>query len=417
MAHGIDASLIIRLCGHGATNMTITTHGGFAGFFSQLNTLAQSLLDQLLASDDAGLGSTLYEIYDAPIFGYGGGTLSQFFEPAFSCSAPPLAAQPPLRVFPRYLLVSHLLHLVFKPRRLMTRKSQQQQHVEVAVHARRTDKLVARGAERIAIPNEEQLVALVMECIRDLRAQKLAERSALLASLPAPVAPGVAYSRLSPSLATMLNRSVRVLIASDDSAFANSLAASLRAARYGQEPIEVSIEPARAATSSATPTDGPPPTAREHASCDASCVPPLLATLEAFARAASLVLSTGSNMGAFLLASWPAHNGDRVPFFVDTDQRVTPADLGGVASSKPASQHADVAASSSRASEQQQEQRGVWNRPGERFFCRLELGSRAGLCNGTERWNASSCSSFCLATLRGEACKDCLVMRRGRGVS
>ena len=428
----LQASLVSRLCGHGHATPSITTvatHHGFAGFFSQLNTVAQSLLDQLLLSEDAA-PTSLNVIYDAQISGYGGGPLSQFFEPAFSCEPlePRVAAQP-LKSFPRYFLVSHLLRLIFKPRNSMARGRPQREHVEVAIHARRTDKLVARGAERIAIPNEEQLVALAVGCIRDLRAKRHAEHSHASALLPptmprlasTPVAPAVAHTRLPPSLTAMLNRSIRVLVASDDAAFAISLAARLRALRgLGQEPIEVSIESSGSHagggvnwggggggeataismmnhTSAATS----PPTAREHASCDASCVPPLLATLEGFARAASLVLSTGSNMGSFLLASWPAHNGDQIPIFVDTDQRVAPADLGGITSGKPASDEHTNAATSTRL--------------GERFFCQLELGSRAGLCDSTERWSASGCSSHCLATLRGEGCKDCLEMRGGRG--
>ena len=55
----LQASLVSRLCGHGHATPSITTvatHHGFAGFFSQLNTVAQSLLDQ-----DEGADAFLHE--------------------------------------------------------------------------------------------------------------------------------------------------------------------------------------------------------------------------------------------------------------------------------------------------------------------------------------------------------------------
>lgn len=74
-----------------------------------------------------------------------------------------------------------------------------------------------------------------------------------------------------------------------------------------------------------------------------------------------------------MLGAWPAANENRLPLFYDTDRRITSADLSG----------------------------------GERYFCRLEFGSRAGLCTSSEYWEPSNCSPKCLATLRGEPCGTC----------
>lgn len=79
-------------------------------------------------------------------------------------------------------------------------------------------------------------------------------------------------------------------------------------------------------------------------------MPPLLELINHFSHAERLMLSTRSNVGAFLLAWWPAANGNRMPSILDMD--------GSINSSM---MHPD------------------------RIYCDLPYGSRHGWCDGRGR--------------------------------
>ena len=127
-----------------------------------------------------------------------------------------------------------------------------------------------------------------------------------------------------------------VFIASDDHQFALALAQRLR---HSWPALRVDVEPA--------------PRSTTHQACSSACVAPLLQTIERFVHASALVVSLRSNMGGFILSSWSAANADGVPPFVDVDGRVRPKHLAA----------------------------------GARYFCALNWGSRAGLCQAGERFS------------------------------
>ena len=130
------------------------------------------------------------------------------------------------------------------------------------------------------------------------------------------------------------------------------------------------------------------PPANVSARNDVVGIGPLLSLVEGFSRAAALIIGSGSNLGGFMLSAWPAANADAVPRFIDTDRRLTRESLVG-GSAGP----------------------GREDEPA-RHFCRLEFGSRAGLCTAHEYWDPATCSAKCLATLRAEPCGSCFEQGR-----
>ena len=199
-----------------------------------------------------------------------------------------------------YHLVSQLLRL-FQPRQPIAAPSTR---YALAVHARRGDKLFAKGRERIALPSADLLARTAIRLLGTIRR-------------PA------------------------VLIASDDGPFASEFAQRLRRGAPG---VRVEVQATNLSS---------------HHQCDASCIPPLQALVVSFSRAGRLLVSLRSNMGGYLLASWSGLNGRSTPPpFVDLDGRVKDDALG------------------------------------DRYFCSLRWGSRAGLCAPGERFDRmASCTA------------------------
>ena len=374
------------------------THSQTAGYFSQLHTVAQSLLESMVG-DGRGVES-LSAIYGIRLHGYGGAPLGHHVKAAFACveqdqprsssqastTAPASSAASVtsvtstsrclesargpaaghairlkdsmrgvavgiLRLAPRHQVVSRLLRLVFSPRRRSQLTTHRGRRFDVAVHARRTDKLTARGVERIAVLDEQQLVEQVkvaLEALRDRRREVEALREA-----PAAAGGGGPVAR-----------PPRILVASDDDGFAHSLADRLRAIRrdLDQSTAPPSVEVAQGAPRlNAERIAG---IRAPYDECDGTCITPLTALVEDFQHADALILSLASNVGGYLLSSWPAANGDALPLFIDTDGQLKVEDVSD----------------------------GRW-------FCKLDFGSRAGLCSTRERFDARvACSREALAS-------------------
>lgn len=130
----------------------------------------------------------------------------------------------------------------------------------------------------------------------------------------------------------------RVLITSDDQDFQAAVARRLAAMGVAVALAGGSVPALAEANQTAA------------SACDSSCVAPLFDAVAAFGRARVLILSTGSNMGGFMLSAWGAVNGDETPQFLDVDGRLHQSHLarGGL------------------------------------YFCELQWGSRHGLCTGPD---------------------------------
>ena len=315
----LDTALVQLLCTKTAVSFQalpnmLPNQNATTGFFSLLNFLMQRVLEHILRGEGpADLSSSFYA---QPLLGYGGGRLADYFEPAFDCaciatqsgegtrsSAASLVAQAlsvvhgvPTEQRSRYILVSRLSRLLLRVRveRLRYSAAHLRRRYDLAIHARRGDKINASGIERIFIPDELHVLQ---------QALRLLNTSVGGVAEPRPTL----YSRLRAA------GRARVLLTSDDAHFAASLAQRLTA--HG---VRVELPPA----------PPPAPAALSAAEvCGASCVPPLLGLILGFQRSARLLLSASSNMGAFFLSSWAAANDDRVPAFLDLDRRVDRAQL------------------------------------------------------------------------------------------
>ena len=333
-------------------------HGGF---FAQLNVAVNLTLVQLLLGRRPTEPRQLYRLL--PMYGYGGpvsctkareidptirckrgfvfvhgreralhfGSFFEEFSPSGECSRLSYAsadphgqrlAQPTARLheLPRYLVMSHLMNALYGRPRLptwlrpagaspMLRAEGPHYLYSLAIHARRGDKLTeARGHEKIAVWGARQVVA---------QATKLLAQPA----------DGDAGDE-----ASGVKR--RVLLASDDNAFAQEVAAALEALLgVSVHRLHNELEVSRTQEAASV--------------CNASCVPPLLTMVQGFARSRRLMLNTKSNVGAFLLTYWPAANGDRMPPVFDMDRMVSSRDLAP-----------------------------------DRSLCNLPYGSRRGFCSG-----------------------------------
>lgn len=311
------------------------------GLFAQLNTFVQQLVENAYSGRGVAGGDLHTAIYAHPIRSYGDRPLSAWFEPRISCKPSSGCrarhslgwATAELRSAPRYLVASHLLYLLFRPRAGLAGHDGGSPAFDVAIHARRGDKLALQQThtiERIALPGEEALTQqalAVLGCVRGSAAPTLA-----------------AVASLSPP--------PRVLIATDDAAFGEALSKRLVATAGavvtrlgGTAPNDASSAPTNVSASSL---------------CGAACVPALLELVDGFVRARSLVVSLGSNLGGFLLTAWAAHNHDATPPFLDVDGRVL---------------HRHVA------------QRRL-------YFCELQWGSRHGLCGPPAEWTREAAAAW-----------------------
>ena len=283
----IRVALMQILCHSSATYERVEEYPGRAGvggLFSQLNFLAQRVYDHTMQ------GQRPAADFHArmKLMGYGGGPMTTHFHPVPCGRGSQHTAAAPseqsvrnslatLRAASRYLIVSHLLALLYRPRAakeldaFMPAEAHSIGSIDLAIHVRRGDKITeARPGEKIKVWDVE----------------------GILEEVPRNVAPNGS-----------------VLIASDDDAFTQEVAHRLRALGYlalrqGNEQQRFdaqnrSIEAAQV--------------------CDATCVLPLLALKQLFSHSRRLMLSTKSNLGSHLLSSWAAANGDAAPALVDLD--------------------------------------------------------------------------------------------------
>lgn len=249
-----------------------------AGLFSQLNFIAQVLLEALLRGERPAPG-VLYQ--RTRLVGYGGEALGAYFQP-FSCAdaAPDegyLSALAAIRSARRHQLVSRFIHIVFQSTDPPS-ATEPRGTYDVALHVRRGDKLTE--------PVREEQVVIWKE--RDL-----AEH--VRAQLPSG------------------DRVWHALLASDDNGYAQRLAAMLQQ-RGAQVHVIRNDREVFAPDNSSLGAAW-----RE---CDKACVAPLLALARRFSAAKLLMLGSRSNLGTWALSWWPAANGDSDPSFVDLDARV-----------------------------------------------------------------------------------------------
>ena len=293
----VHAAVLTVLCEATTTYERVQEYpgrGGVGGLFSQLNFLAQEVLLRTLKGQ-----RPVADFHSRTILkGYGSAPLASHFH-AIPCGrgqrrvesesgvAPPPAtptveeALATLRSASRYLLVSHLLSVLYRPRAakdleaLMPAAARPPSSVDLAIHVRRGDKFTeARPGEKI----------------------KLWDAASILEEVPKHVRPNGT-----------------VLIASDDDAFTLEVTERLASSgyfglRHGNEQQKFdeqnrSIEAALV--------------------CDTSCVPPLLALKQSFSHARTLMVSTKSNLGSHLLSSWAASNADAAPGLIDLDNVVS----------------------------------------------------------------------------------------------
>jgi hypothetical protein len=290
-----------------------------------VNFLAQQVYDRMLKGERPS--PTFFS--QTTIRGYGDEALARYFHPipcgrgrvgpdeSFSRKLATMVttgtvdeALSTIRSASRYLVMSQVLRALYRPRgireveTLIPFQFRLRGSIDLAVHVRRGDRLtVERQAERIKAWEVDELVQLVR-------------------------------TNLGHSNGT-------ILVASDDNHFCGEVVGKLR--EYGHTALTMANDKER--------LDDQNRSLEAAAVCDASCIPPLIALIEAYKHASTLLLSTRSNIGSHLLASWAAANADAVPKLVDLDAGLK---------------------SSIRAG------------PGGRFFCDLAWGSRRGMCKVSE---------------------------------
>lgn len=259
------------------------------------------------------------------------GQFFQLYRCPHPCTEPFDAAT--LAKLPRFLLVSHLLHLLFRPLQPPSLKSPTNKpfSFDLAIHVRRGDKMSEQRAwEKLSFWNESKITA---------------HASSLL---PRPAA----------SQAQLVTRRPRVLLASDD----NRFAASLKQRLEEELGCTVTWLEATHLNNLADKTaravgEGVGGGHWSSDPCDARCVPPLLELIQGFSHSARLMLNTRSNVGTFLLTWWPAANFDAMPTYLDMD--------GAPAPISP-----------------------------NRIWCDLPYGSRHGTCEGGAPPNSAAAKSL-----------------------
>lgn len=312
---------------------------GVAGLFSQLNVFADGLLTS--AYQGRGPRHGLAQLLATTrLVGYGGGALSDFFEPAAACSAaarglvvttPKGALSRGRKVCPlgmseavdalkanlRYTVVSGLFRVALRPRKPTSGGPR----FDLAVHVRRGDRLwVERTVEKISEWAPEKLLEGMLKLLRESTGGGATGGSATGGSATGDARPATPW---------------RVLLASDDNAYLDRLAALGRAAGMHVEVVGNDAERFDAQNRSMEAAKV----------CGATCVASLLEMTQRFARANALMLSTKSNLGGFLLSYWGAANPTRkLRGLVDLDGALRREALP------------------------------------RRYFCELQWGSRHGLC-------------------------------------
>ncbi len=327
---------------------------GTPGFFSMLNSAADELLRRVYRGERPFSSADYYA--STRLIGYGNATFASFARPwecaTFAARMNVSDAIALLIAASRYVVASHLLHLVYRPWALQG--SAASTRYALAIHLRRGDKLTeGRNSERISIWTEHQVVEAAIPQLRGPRRHSKQEHN----PLDSITADGEAHGDGPTGDERRSDERPLVLLASDDNAFASRverllLAQGVRVERPPNDHDHGTAAPSDACDDSCIPnirllrtqalkTARPPLACR----CDDSCIPPLLALVDGFARADALMLSTKSNMGSYLLSWWAAANADRPPPLLDTDGKAKQGQL----------------------------QRG-------RYFCSLAWGSRHGMC-------------------------------------
>ena len=289
------------------------TRDGVVGLFSQLNAFADALLARVYKGQGPTYGLRAL-LAATRLVGYGGGTMADHFGPSFTCPADGslpgsqsaagrrlaetggggsggvcglsiAAAVDALIVAPRYTVVGALLRLALRPHAAAIAGSggPAAPRFDLAVHIRRGDRLwVDRSVEKITEWTAETLLQKMTTLIQ---------------------------GEANPTV--WVDRRWRVLLASDDNAYLSRLAALSRAAGLV---VEV-------AANEAERFDDKNHSMEAAKVCDGSCISSLLGTVERFAHADRLILSTKSNLGGYILTWWGASNptGRLDKGFIDLD--------------------------------------------------------------------------------------------------
>ena len=274
---------------------------GTPGLFSQLNSVADELLIHVYRGERP-MNAARDFYASTRLLAYGNISLAAHFK-AWSCEAAPppdvrhdpqLWALPALLAAPRYSVASRLLHLMYQPTGVATPASERR--YSLAVHCRRGDKLTeARNSEVISIWNEDKVVAASARAI-DAAATRSSSSSSSSktgggvgngdndndGSDSSVIAKVAAAARAAPE-----GLRPAILLASDDNAFAARVEARLRS--------ELSVDVNRHVNmhdhGSTAPADA----------CDEGCIAPLQQLAADFAKASTLMLSSKSNMGSFMV--------------------------------------------------------------------------------------------------------------------
>ena len=272
------------------------------GFFAQLNWILE------LVDRDAHKGRrppSLPAFYHTDCLGgYGsmrrGIPLEALFEPLVCSDTTPrrtvARAVAILRSSPRYLVVSRLAWLLFRPRAAHIKPpppTEGWMDADVAVHVRRGDKLMAPPLspydESIQFWDEARVASAVMQLLERVDGSRV-----LIASDDGEFAHGVERRLLRWQNVTVEVRPEHVAPPAPRS--------TRRGGRAGRQRGRT----ANVSTRTAQVTAAAPSVGR----CTAACVPPLLALTERFARARALLVSTKSNMGSYFLTRYAATNAD-----------------------------------------------------------------------------------------------------------
>lgn len=332
---------VLRVLCHGQPSFssvpTNPGHKGVSGLTSQLNYIAQGVLERL----DRGEGLSSSDIIHrtTTLRGYGWSAVGEYFEqPACATdldgSMHTTAAAAALLVkSPRYLVASHLLHQLYWPRASLLPLGTPLPRYDLAMHVRRGEKAhtaIREGETHMRNQSEDELV------------------SSALRLLPADA------TRRGDS-ATASRKVWRVLLASDDDSFAQSLTQRLE--QSGHLEVLRLASDKRDATSRSS-------TSEAAAVCGSACLRTPVELAAHFAASDRVMLSSMSNMGVYMLTWWAAANNDTFPTLLDLEGRVTTSKL----------------------------QRGF-------FFCSMPWGVKHGLCGAgqtacSQPWNAHR--QFCL---------------------
>ena len=218
----IEAALLVLLCRDATVHKAtlLKQRNAFAGLFAQINWLLHQILELLLDGVSGSPRGLLRAFYEMRLWGYGGDPIGRHLQPAAACPAGSINASTVawaserLRESPRYFVASHLARLLVQPKDTSIAKSGR---FALAIHIRRGDKLTATsGRERIEPRKEGQWASEALQSLRDL-ANITSPRRTL--GMPADWQPP---------------HGGRVLIASDDEAFAASGQARAPNPRAGQ---------------------------------------------------------------------------------------------------------------------------------------------------------------------------------------